>query len=177
MKYRKLGNSGIDVSVIGHGTWQLGNDYFGDVDGKLAIDAIRASIDAGVEYGGYGGGLRPGRRFGETCGPGDQGPAGQGGAGHQAGHPAHRRAVCAQPEPPISCGRDWRHRSAGWKRITLTSITSIGRITTTVSTMRWSSWCASRRRARSARSASPTSKLRSSRRRSMLRMFQPCSLP
>ncbi len=48
MKYRKLGNSNIDVSVIGQGTWEMGNDFFGEVDEKLAIDAIRASIDAGV---------------------------------------------------------------------------------------------------------------------------------
>lgn len=48
MKYRKLGNSGIDVSVIGQGTWEMGNDFFGEVDEKLSIDAIRASVDAGV---------------------------------------------------------------------------------------------------------------------------------
>ena len=48
MKYRRMGNSGIDISVIGQGTWEMGNDFFGDVDDKLAIDAIRASVDAGV---------------------------------------------------------------------------------------------------------------------------------
>ncbi len=48
MKYRKMGNSGIDISVIGQGTWEMGNDFFGEVDEKLSIDAIRASIDAGV---------------------------------------------------------------------------------------------------------------------------------
>ena len=48
MKYRRLGNSGIDVSVIGQGTWQLGNDFFGDIDEAEAIKAIHASIDCGV---------------------------------------------------------------------------------------------------------------------------------
>lgn len=48
MKYRRMGNSGIDISVIGQGTWEMGNDFFGEVDEKLAIDAIRASVDAGV---------------------------------------------------------------------------------------------------------------------------------
>ena len=48
MKYRKLGNSGIEISVIGHGTWQFGNDQFGEVDENLAIRAIRASVDAGI---------------------------------------------------------------------------------------------------------------------------------
>ncbi len=48
MKYRRMGNSGIDISVIGQGTWEMGNDFFGEVDEKQSIDAIRASIDAGV---------------------------------------------------------------------------------------------------------------------------------
>ncbi len=48
MRYRRMGNSGIDISVIGQGTWEMGNDFFGEVDEKLSIDAIRASIDAGV---------------------------------------------------------------------------------------------------------------------------------
>ena len=48
MKYRKLGNSGVEVSVIGQGTWEMGNDFFGEIDQEIAISAIRASIDAGV---------------------------------------------------------------------------------------------------------------------------------
>jgi len=43
-----LGNSGIDVSVIGHGTWQMGNDFFGDRDEAEAIKSIHASLDAGI---------------------------------------------------------------------------------------------------------------------------------
>lgn len=48
MKYRKLGHSGIEVSVIGHGTWPMGNDFFGNIDEKVSIDAIHASLDRGV---------------------------------------------------------------------------------------------------------------------------------
>ena len=48
MKYRKLGKSGIDVSVIGQGTWGLGNDFFGDVDKSEGIAAVRKSLDIGV---------------------------------------------------------------------------------------------------------------------------------
>lgn len=58
MKYRKLGNSGIDISVIGHGTWLMGNDFFGDVDEAEAIKALHASMDSGVNFidtaAGYG---------------------------------------------------------------------------------------------------------------------------
>lgn len=48
MKYRKLGNSGIDVSVVGHGTWALGNDFFGEVEEERGIRAIQQSLDLGV---------------------------------------------------------------------------------------------------------------------------------
>ncbi len=48
MQYKKLGKSGIDVSVIGHGTWGLGNDFFGDVDENKGIKAIQKSLDIGV---------------------------------------------------------------------------------------------------------------------------------
>jgi len=48
MRYRKMGKSDISVSVIGHGTWALGNDYFGEVDEELGIKAIQQSIDMGV---------------------------------------------------------------------------------------------------------------------------------
>lgn len=50
MKYRKLGNSDLNVSVIGQGTWAMGDDFFGDVDEKDCIRAIHASIDAGVNF-------------------------------------------------------------------------------------------------------------------------------
>jgi aryl-alcohol dehydrogenase-like predicted oxidoreductase len=48
MKYRKMGTSDIEVSVIGQGTWALGNDFFGDVDVDLGIKAIHKSIELGV---------------------------------------------------------------------------------------------------------------------------------
>ncbi len=48
MKYRKLGNSELNVSVIGQGTWAMGDDFFGNIDEGEAIRAIHASIDSGV---------------------------------------------------------------------------------------------------------------------------------
>jgi aryl-alcohol dehydrogenase-like predicted oxidoreductase len=48
MRYKQLGNSSLNVSVVGQGTWALGNDFFGEVDEALGIKAIQASIDAGI---------------------------------------------------------------------------------------------------------------------------------
>ena len=50
MKYRKLGNSDLNVSVIGQGTWAMGDDFFGEIDAKECVKAIHASIDAGVNF-------------------------------------------------------------------------------------------------------------------------------
>lgn len=48
MQYRKLGQSGIDASVIGLGTWAVGGWAWGGTDEKLAIEAIQSSIEAGI---------------------------------------------------------------------------------------------------------------------------------
>jgi aryl-alcohol dehydrogenase-like predicted oxidoreductase len=48
MKYREFGKSGVAVSEIGLGTWQLGGADWGDVDEQTALDVLRAAIDTGV---------------------------------------------------------------------------------------------------------------------------------
>jgi aryl-alcohol dehydrogenase-like predicted oxidoreductase len=48
MKYRKFGNSGIDISVVGLGTWPLGNDFFGAVDENAGIGVIHKALDIGI---------------------------------------------------------------------------------------------------------------------------------
>ena len=50
MRYAKLGNSNIDVSVIGLGTWAIGGRWWGGTDEKDSIEAIIASIDAGINF-------------------------------------------------------------------------------------------------------------------------------
>jgi len=50
MKYRKLGNSDLEVSAIGLGTWAMGADFFGEKDANDCIKAIHASLDAGVNF-------------------------------------------------------------------------------------------------------------------------------
>lgn len=48
MRYKKFGNTGLTVSEICLGTWAYGNDYFGKVDDNESIDAVRASIEEGI---------------------------------------------------------------------------------------------------------------------------------
>ena len=44
-----LGRSGLDVSRIAFGTWQLGGDW-GATDEDAAIRAIRHAYDSGVNF-------------------------------------------------------------------------------------------------------------------------------
>ncbi len=49
MRYRELGNSGLDVSVISFGAWQLSDaQYWGDAEDASADGAVSAALDAGV---------------------------------------------------------------------------------------------------------------------------------
>ena len=48
MKYRKMGKSSFMLPVVGQGTWAFGNDFFGRHDEAQSIQAIHASLDAGV---------------------------------------------------------------------------------------------------------------------------------
>ncbi len=50
MNYRKIPNTGLDVSTVALGTWAMGNDFWGDVDDRESINAIQASIDAGINF-------------------------------------------------------------------------------------------------------------------------------
>jgi aryl-alcohol dehydrogenase-like predicted oxidoreductase len=52
MKYRQLGNSGIDVSVVCLGCWAISTkDFFWESQTRQdSIDAIHASLDAGVNF-------------------------------------------------------------------------------------------------------------------------------
>src|SRR3989304_164753 len=50
MRYVKLGNSQIEVSVIGLGAWAIGGKWWGGTDEKESVEAIQASIDAGITF-------------------------------------------------------------------------------------------------------------------------------
>ena len=48
MQFRKLGDSGLDTSIIGLGTWAMGGWMWGGTDEEKSILAIRESIEQGV---------------------------------------------------------------------------------------------------------------------------------
>ena len=48
MRYKKFGKTGLDVSVIGMGTWVIGGDHWGKVSDEDSIAAIQAMIRNGV---------------------------------------------------------------------------------------------------------------------------------
>lgn len=48
MKYRTLGRTGVKVSEIGLGTWQLGSADWGVVDDKEALGILHKAVDKGV---------------------------------------------------------------------------------------------------------------------------------
>jgi len=48
MQYRKLGNSGIDISVVGLGCWAIGGWAWGGTDEKESIKTIKEAIDLGI---------------------------------------------------------------------------------------------------------------------------------
>jgi aryl-alcohol dehydrogenase-like predicted oxidoreductase len=60
MKTRTLGKTGFEVSEIGLGCWQLGND-FGPVEDKEAIAILQTAVEEGIHFFDtadvYGGGL------------------------------------------------------------------------------------------------------------------------
>lgn len=47
MRYKKLGKTGIDVSAIGIGTWQMGNGshWNANLNDRTSIDTIRTAVD------------------------------------------------------------------------------------------------------------------------------------
>lgn len=48
MRYKHVKNAGIDISALAVGTWAIGGQFYGEVNDKDSIEAIRAMIDGGV---------------------------------------------------------------------------------------------------------------------------------
>ena len=60
MDYRPLGKTGLRVSVVGFGAWQLNNPIWGGPDEAGSVALVQAALDAGCNFydtaPGYGGG-------------------------------------------------------------------------------------------------------------------------
>jgi len=50
MKKRPFGKTGMDVSEVGLGCWQLGGADWGDVSEHLALDILATAVDSGVTF-------------------------------------------------------------------------------------------------------------------------------
>lgn len=50
MKYRGFGKTGVSVSEVGLGTWQLGGSDWGNVDDKQALSILHAAVDGGINF-------------------------------------------------------------------------------------------------------------------------------
>ena len=84
MRTTTLGASGIECEDVGLGTWAMGGWMWGGGDDAAAVEAIRASLDAGV-------------RLIDTAPAYGLGRAEARGVDH-AGQPRHRRAQLRDPE-------------------------------------------------------------------------------
>lgn len=48
MEYRKLGNTGYDVSIVGFGTWQLGGQRWKGLSDRESVELLQFSLDSGI---------------------------------------------------------------------------------------------------------------------------------
>ena len=50
MKYRKLGNTGLQLSAVGFGLWTVSTSWWGAEDDQRGIDLLRRAYDLGVTF-------------------------------------------------------------------------------------------------------------------------------
>src|SRR5690348_7076223 len=50
MRYRTLGNTGIDVSEIGYGAWGIGGKQWLGGEDNQSLNALRRSFELGVNF-------------------------------------------------------------------------------------------------------------------------------
>ena len=82
MRYRVLGQSGIEASVVAFGAWAVGGWFWGEVTTPNPSPPSGGGLDVGMNFVDTAPSLRAGA-FGRGGRQGHQGPAGRGGPGHQ----------------------------------------------------------------------------------------------
>jgi aryl-alcohol dehydrogenase-like predicted oxidoreductase len=50
MKYKNLGNTGINISEIGFGTWGLGGNSYGSVDKDISMKTLEFAYEQGINF-------------------------------------------------------------------------------------------------------------------------------
>ncbi|WP_101294176.1 aldo/keto reductase [Halegenticoccus soli] len=50
MKYRTLGDSGVEVSEVGFGAWVVGTDWWGDRTEEQAVELVQHALDRGITF-------------------------------------------------------------------------------------------------------------------------------
>ncbi|MDP2675167.1 MAG: aldo/keto reductase [Dehalococcoidia bacterium] len=50
MKYRKLGNTGLQLSAVGFGLWTVSTSWWGAEDDRQGVDLLRRAYDLGVTF-------------------------------------------------------------------------------------------------------------------------------
>jgi len=48
MKYRKLGNTDLEISTVSLGTWVFGGDCWGEVDDQQSVRVVHEALDRGI---------------------------------------------------------------------------------------------------------------------------------
>ncbi|MBU0571605.1 MAG: aldo/keto reductase [Candidatus Omnitrophica bacterium] len=48
MKYRRLGHTDLEISVVALGTWVFGGDCWGEVDDEISVSVVHKAIDSGI---------------------------------------------------------------------------------------------------------------------------------
>ena len=50
MRYRRLGNTDIEVSEVGFGVWTVSNGWWGEVDDERSVRLLRRAYEDGINY-------------------------------------------------------------------------------------------------------------------------------
>src|SRR5215203_3819942 len=50
MRYRRLGDTGIQVSEVGFGVWTVSTGWWGQVDNERSVRLLRRAFEKGINY-------------------------------------------------------------------------------------------------------------------------------